>query len=244
MCNFSNEVWCIIPARGGSKGIPNKNIYPLGGKPLLSYSIESALACHEINRVIVSTDSERIALISEKYGAFIPALRPKDISEDNSLISDAYWHGVDSAVEMLSIIPKKILVLYPTSPFRPSYLLEEAIRELDDSIVYKVCQKIEPQRGYFIKDKSGNMRRVHTSGGLKQMGLVFGIRYFPPECRPYSATYPAFLDFLKTMEYKRGGTSIRTLVPYLKPWEVDIDTMEDMKLAEWCIESGFQKSIS
>lgn len=236
---ITKEVWSIIPARGGSKGIERKNIYPLNGKPLIAYTIETARNCQGIDRIIVSTDDRKVAEIAEQYGALVPGLRPGNISTDTALISDAYWHGVDLSAEKLSIIPWKILVLYPTSPFRPPYLLEEAIKELDDSIVYKVCQRLEQPGGYFVKDNDGCMQHVHSGGGLKQMGLVFGTRYFPPGCRPYSDTYPAFIEYLQSMEFKGGGTSIRILETYLEPWEVDIDIMEDIELAEWCINSGY-----
>ena len=233
-----DETWCVIPARGGSKGLKMKNTFPLNGKPLISYTIDSAKNCQEIDRVIVSTDNEDIRDTSLQYGALVPSLRPKEISNDTALISDAYWHGVDSAVEKLSIIPKKIIVLYPTSPFRPSYIIREAIRELDFSIVYKVCQQIQHQRGYYIHNDSNLMQHVYTGGGLKQMGLVFGIRYFPPDCRPYPKTYQAFLMHLQTMEFVGGGTSVRILDTDFQPWEIDIDTAEDIELANWCIKNG------
>ena len=176
----SSEIWCIIPARGGSKGIPKKNIHLLAGKPLIAYSVEYAQMCNKISRIIVSTDDQTIADIAEDYGAWAPELRPDIISSDTALIPDAYWHGVDSATKQLGIVPDKIIVLYPTSPFRPPYLIEEVIKELDDSITYKICQQIGHRRGYYIKTDDGKMKHVYSGGGLKQMGLAFGIRYFPP----------------------------------------------------------------
>ena len=230
--NKSNETWCIIPARGGSKGIPNKNIYPLHGKPLIAYTIEYAKKCSEIDRIIVSSDSRAIVEISEKYGAWIPGLRPDAISTDTSVISDAYWYGVDSAAEKLNITPEKIIVLYPTSPFRPPYLLEEIIEELNDSIIYKVCQKIGHKRGYYVEEDNGNMKYVYSNTGLKQMGLAFGTRYFPPGVRPYQDTYPKFVEYVQSMKFKGGGSSIRIIDTYPSPWYIDIDHLEDIELAE------------
>lgn len=89
-------VLCIIPARGGSKGLPGKNIKELLGKPLIAYSIEQARHSKYIDRVIVSTDSREIADISEKYGAEVPFMRPKKYAEDNSSIFDVLcmqWTG-------------------------------------------------------------------------------------------------------------------------------------------------------
>ena len=75
------KILALIPARSGSKGLPNKNIMPLNGKPLIAYSIEHALDTPEINRVIVSTDSKEYAKIARDYGAETPFIRPKNISE-------------------------------------------------------------------------------------------------------------------------------------------------------------------
>lgn len=231
------ETWCIIPARGGSKGIPLKNILPLNGKPLIGYSIEYARTCKAVDRIIVSTDSGAIAEVAREYGAFIPEMRPREISSDTAKIADAYWHGVDAAIKKLSITPKKIIVLYPTSPFRPQFLLEEAITELDFSIIYKVYQIISNPRGYYQKSPDGTMKRVYSGGGLKQMGLAFGTRYFPPEARPYPDTYDAFLEYTKSMQVKGGGTSLRVIDTHLTPWGIDIDSQEDVQLAEWFLDS-------
>ena len=78
------EVYAIIPARSGSKGVPNKNIMVLGGYPLIAYSIVVAKKCSTIDRVIVSTDSEEYARIALKYGAEVPFIRPSDISNDSA----------------------------------------------------------------------------------------------------------------------------------------------------------------
>ena len=77
----------IIPARGGSKGIPRKNIKMLCGKPLIAHSIEAALACSSIDRVIVSTDDEEIAKVAREYEAEIPFMRPKELAQNNSIAS-------------------------------------------------------------------------------------------------------------------------------------------------------------
>lgn len=236
--NKSHETWCVIPARGGSKGIHKKNIHPLLGKPLIAYTLEYIKKCSEVSRVIVSTDSLEIAEISQKYDAWIPELRPENISTDTSIIPDAYWHGVDSAAEKLGITPEKIIVLYPTSPFRPPNLLEEIIEELNDSLIYKICQKIGYPRGVYVEEDDGNMKYVYSGTGLKQMGLAFGTRYFPPDCRPYKDTYQGFLKYLQTMKYSGGGSSIRVIDTYMTPWGIDIDSLEDIKLAELYLNSG------
>lgn len=85
----------LIPARGGSKGLPGKNIKSLCGKPLIAYTIQAALNASGINQVVVTTDSEEIAEISRQYGAEVPFLRPKELAEDTSSAVDVYLHAID-----------------------------------------------------------------------------------------------------------------------------------------------------
>ena len=85
----------LIPARGGSKGLPGKNIKSLCGKPLIAYTIQAALNASGINQVVVTTDSEEIAEISRQYGAEVPFLRPNELAEDTSSAVDVYLHAID-----------------------------------------------------------------------------------------------------------------------------------------------------
>ncbi len=85
---------CFIGARGGSKGVPQKNIRMLGGKPLIAYAIESALDSNLFSKVIVSTDDKKIAKVAKEYGASIPFIRPKKISSDNASMDDVILHGI------------------------------------------------------------------------------------------------------------------------------------------------------
>ena len=228
----SNQVWCVIPARGGSKGIHKKNIVPIAGKPLICYTIEYALTCNDVDKVIVSTDNQEIANIAIENGALVPELRPKELSTDTSLIPDAYWHGVDITTKCTGITPEKIIVLYPTSPFRPPSLLNEIVAELNDSIIYLICQKISHERGCFVKSEDNLMKYVYSGKGFKQMGLAFGIRYCPPGCRPYQKD-STFAQYARTLKFSGGGTSLRIFEEYCHPWDIDIDTHEDIALAEY-----------
>ena len=106
---------CIIPARSGSKSIPHKNIYNLGGHPLIAWSIKAALNAESIDRVIVSTDSEEYKDISIEYGAEVPFLRPKNISEDNSTDLEFFQHVIGVFKET-SYNPDLIIHLRPTTP--------------------------------------------------------------------------------------------------------------------------------
>ena len=112
----------IIPARGGSKGLPGKNVKMLGDKPLIAHSIVTALACPEISRVIVTTDSRAIADVALKYGAEVPFLRPDNLASDNSRAIDAYLHCIDFLEKEENDIVEQIIVLLPTAPLRLSLI--------------------------------------------------------------------------------------------------------------------------
>lgn len=116
----------IIPARGGSKGVKNKNIKLLQNKPLIAHTIIEAINSKKIDRIIVSTDSEKIAEISIKYGAEVPFLRPSNISLDNSPILENYKFALKYLEENGSDY-KSFVALQPTSPFRKSKDIDAAI---------------------------------------------------------------------------------------------------------------------
>src|SRR5699024_5514424 len=119
----------IIPARGGSKGLPGKNIRLLNGKPLISYTIIEALNSEKISRVIVSTDDTQIAEIAIQYGAEVPFLRPDYLSTDTSKAIDNYTYTIerlnDEGVNLAPI--NNFVVLQPTSPLRTRNDIDKAI---------------------------------------------------------------------------------------------------------------------
>ncbi len=112
------KVVALIPARSGSKGITDKNIRNLCGKPMIAYSIEQALASQYIDKVVVSTDSETYAEIARKYGAEVPFLRPSEISQDMSLDIDVFQHYLNWTKENEDEIPEVMVHLRPTHPIR------------------------------------------------------------------------------------------------------------------------------
>lgn len=114
----------IIPARGGSKGLPGKNIKKLMGKPLIAYTIEAALNSSAINRVIVSTDDDKIASVAKQYGAEVPYIRNSELASDSASAIDVY---ID-AIQRLEIENRTdpFMVLLPTVPFRTSENIDEA----------------------------------------------------------------------------------------------------------------------
>lgn len=126
----SKKILALIPARGGSKSIPKKNIIDLGGFPLIAYSIAAAKLAKNINRVIVSTDSEEIAEIAKKYGAEVPFLRPAEYATDTSPVVEFFQHALKWLAENESYKPDYIVQLLPTTPLRDPALVDEAIERI------------------------------------------------------------------------------------------------------------------
>ncbi|WP_418641892.1 cytidylyltransferase domain-containing protein [Vibrio chaetopteri] len=120
------SVIAFIPARGGSKGVKNKNIKMLAGKPLIAWSIEQALDCDLIDRVIVSTDSYEIADIARKYGAEAPFMRPAEISGDHATTESAMLHCCDY-LESKDELPELFILIQATSPVRAKNQLRNAV---------------------------------------------------------------------------------------------------------------------
>jgi len=113
------RVLCVIPARGGSKGVPHKNIRPLGGKPLIAWTIESALESQELfRRIIVSTDDPEIAAVSDKWGAEVPFLRPEELSGDKTPMIPVLQHATGWVEEQDQVKLDWVYLLQPTAPFR------------------------------------------------------------------------------------------------------------------------------
>ena len=128
----NKRILAIIPARGGSKGFPRKNIKPLLGKPLIAWTIEQAKDTRCIDRLIVSTDDEEIANISKGYGAEVPFMRPKELAEDDSPVSDVILHTMDF-LEKEKGIYDVLVLLECTSPMRYEEDIDSIVKRLIDS---------------------------------------------------------------------------------------------------------------
>jgi CMP-N,N'-diacetyllegionaminic acid synthase len=121
----------IIPARGGSRGIPRKNVAPLAGKPLIAYSIEYSRRCRLIERTIVSTDDKEIADIARECGAEVPFRRPPELARDDTQDYPVFRHALDWLKEHEGHVPEMVVHLRPTSPLRPPGLIERAIAMME-----------------------------------------------------------------------------------------------------------------
>lgn len=150
------SIIAIIPARGGSKGLPGKNIKELCGKPLIAWSIEAGLASQYIDEVMVTTDSEEIAVIARNFGATVPFLRPADLSSDTATSFDVIKHSIEFYRGKLNKKFDLIVLLEPTSPLRDKDDIDRSIELLmskKNAISIVGISKTESQNPAFLVKK-------------------------------------------------------------------------------------------
>ena len=163
----TNLLLCIIPARGGSKGIPGKNIKLLGGKPLLAYTWETAQRAGVFDRIVLSTDSEEIAAVGRKLGMEVPFMRPPELSEDDTPMLPVLQHAIMFLGER-RWIPDYIAILQPSAPFRNIEHLREAYKIISESgcdsvvSVEKVPDHFSPH--YAMKIVEGRLENFIPEG--------------------------------------------------------------------------------
>ncbi|MFB6355596.1 MAG: cytidylyltransferase domain-containing protein [bacterium] len=152
----------IVPARSGSKGVPDKNIRELKGTPLLSISIQDGLGAEHIDRVMLSTDSEQYAEIGRDAGAEVPFLRPDDLAGDDSPVVNAVVYTLETISEPIDNIAT-ITLLEPTSPFRKPHHIDSALQQLSEKD-YNSVVSVEPvtrmPENIFVKNEEGLERYI------------------------------------------------------------------------------------
>ena len=230
----SNGVYAIIPARGGSKGIPKKNIADLGGFPLIAYSIAAAKLSKKISRIIVSTDNEEFAEIAKKFGAEVPFLRPKEISGDKSTDLEFVLHVLDWFKKNEGKIPDYLVHLRPTTPLRQTTDIDSAIEKIT------VDKKATALRsGHEIRESP---YKLFAAEGKYFVGL------FPNEKRPEYWNLPrqsfppvyqpdGYVDILVSrFVLKNKVIHGKKIVGFISPDTGEIDRAEDFKFLEFKLE--------
>jgi N-acylneuraminate cytidylyltransferase len=229
------NAYALIPARGGSKSIPRKNIKLLDGVPLIAYSIAAGLQAQSISRVIVSTDDEEIAAIARKWGGEVPFMRPADLAEDDTPDLPVFQHALRWLKDNEGVTPDVVVHLRPTTPIRPPDCIDEAVRilldeEQADSVRAVVSSGQNPFKMWRI-DPDGqmnplmsgefsepyNMPRQQLPATYWQTGHVDAARYetiMAKDSMTGQAIHPLILD--------QGYT-------------IDIDMLQEWDYAEWLV---------
>jgi len=227
------KILCIIPARSGSKGIPNKNIKLFKGKPLIAWSIEQAKKSKYNMKIIVSTDSKNYATIAKKWGAEVPFLRPVNISSDFSNDYECIKHVIEWLKTHSSYKPDIILHLRPTQPLRK---IEDINKCLDLFIQHR--EKYDSLRTIIPFEKSPFKMYTINNTILKPLfNKLNNINEPFNECRqilPQTYIHNGYIDILNTSILKRNTISGNNIYPYImsKHDIHDIDTLNDWEKAE------------
>lgn len=226
----------LIPARGGSKGIPLKNIVPLAGKPLLAWTCEAARASRCLTRVVLSTDDPQIAEVGRARGVEVPFLRPPQLARDDTPSVDVALHALDWLRDQEGWRPEVLVLLQPTSPLRRAQHIDEAVAELDrtgaDTVVsvVEVPHRFHPwsvlcREGAWLKDF---LPVPTTRDRFRRQNL-------PPV---YARNGPAVLVTRVVCLCERRSFYGDRVAGYpMDRWSsVDIDDREDLELAELWLE--------
>lgn len=223
----------IIPARGGSKGVPKKNIKELAGFPLIAYSIAASLLSKRIDRTIVSTDSPEIAELAKRFGAEVPFLRPAEISQDKSTDLEFMLHAITWFEKNEHITPEYMIHLRPTTPVRDPRLIDEAIELMQHHPEATALRSVFelPESPY---------KMFHVRNGYLE-GLL------PNDPRPEYYNLPrqnfepvynpnGYVDIVKsstmTTDHSMHGNK---MLAFLVPNVGEIDTPEDFTFTEYAL---------
>lgn len=226
------KILALIPARGGSKGVPRKNIRLLGNKPLLEYSIESAKNSHLISEILVSTDDEEIAIAAELAGCKPPFLRPSSLAQDQSTSIEVVLHAL-AYYENQKIYFDAVCLLQPTSPFREASFIDKAIAKFitsqSDSLisVLPIPHQYNPHWA-FEEDDQGFL---HIATG--EENIITRRQDLPKAFYRDGSVYLTKTEVLKTGTFFGKKTAYITSNPEL---HVNIDTQEDWDYAEQLLQ--------
>ncbi len=231
------KVLAIIPARGGSRSIPRKNIKLLHGIPLIVYSIAAGLAAKKVGRVVVSTDDSEIAGVARKYGAEVPFIRPAELAGDDTPDLPVFQHALKWLREKENYVPDIVVQLRPTSPFRPEGLVDEAIDIL------------------LTDDAADSVRAVTASGQnpykmwrLRQKGYMSPLLKIAGTEEPYNMSRQKLPEtywqtgHIDVIRYKtimdKDSMSGTRILPFIVDarYAADLDNLSDWKRAEWLIK--------
>jgi N-acylneuraminate cytidylyltransferase len=226
----------VIPARSGSKGVPDKNIRELSGKPLIAYSISAAIKSKLIDRVIVSTDSEKYASISKNYGAEVPFIRPNEYSRDKSTDYGFVKHLLDWLTENEGNTPDYIIHLRPTTPLRDPSVLDNSIEKFMNNV------------------EATSLRSAHEMSETAYKQFELEGKYFKTICtssfdlddannsrQSFPKTYSpnGYVDILRTSHILENHLLHgNRVMGYVTDFAIEVDTIDDFEFLEWQINKN------
>jgi len=230
----------IIPARGGSKGVPGKNIRPVLGKPLIAYTIEAALEARSVGRVLVSTDDPETAAIAKTLGAEVPFMRPAELGSDDTPTLNVVRHVLSELNSLQRYNPEIIVLLQPTSPLRRSEDIDRAIALLNktkaDSVV-SVC--VAEQNPHWMIHLDGDHR---VRPFVDQAQEYLRRQDLPPVYRINGAVYATRTKSIMKSNRLLGEDTRGYIMD--EESSIDIDTELDIQIATLLIQDRINDSSS
>ncbi len=229
--NSKQRIVGIIPARGGSKGLPRKNVLPLHGKPLIAWTIEQAKASRYLDKVIVTTDDEEIASIAKTHGADVPFMRPQKLASDTARAIDVIFHALswfeahDETVDIL-------VLLQPTSPLRTAEDINSAIEVLfikKARAVISVCETEHHPYWSNVLAEDGSM-----DGFLRPELANRNRQELPTFYRLNGAIYAADCAYIRSQQGFFGKQTYAYVMP--RERSIDIDAKIDFQFAEFLLQ--------
>ncbi len=218
----------LIPARGGSKGIPRKNIRPLAEKPLIAHTIEQAKQANQVDRVIVSTDDTEISMVAQEYGAEVIS-RPAQISGDTASSESALAHALDWLKQQEGYEPERVVFLQCTSPLRTSDDIDRAITQFE----------VEGADSLLSVSPSHKFLWENVNGVAKSINYDYRRRPRRQDMNPQFAENGSIYIFkpwvLNQLNNRLGGKI--SLFAMNDPC-LDIDTLSDFEMAEFILKSS------
>ena len=218
----------LIPARGGSKGVPKKNIKLLGRKPLIEYTIDSAKESTMLTQIVVSTDNEEIAIAAEVYGCKPPFIRPAELAEDTSTSLEVVQHAI-AFFEAQNIFFDAVCLLQPTSPFREKGCIDKAISQFintnADCLVSVLPIPLEYNPHWAFEEAENGLLKIATG----ETTIIPRRQALPKAFHRDGSIY------LSKTEVIKNGSLYGNKIAYLESnpeFHVNIDTMEDWEKAE------------
>lgn len=221
---MSTHTLGLIPARGGSKGVPRKNVRELGGKPLIAHSIEAGLGSTVIDDVVVSSDDPEIISVSESHGAAVPFERPDSLATDEAATAPVVAH----AIETLETAYDLVVLLQPTSPLRTAKHIDEAVDRYLSSGADSLLS-VYRDHAYRWQDTEHGAERIDPVDGRQRR------QDMDPEYVENGAIYVVPAErFLEELNFSFGRTVLYEMSEIAS---VDIDTPDDLRLASCLLDT-------
>ena len=220
----NKKVLAVIPARGGSKELPNKNILPIQGKPLIQWTVKSAQLSKYIDQCVVSTDNIKIAEIAKKSGAIVPFIRPKNISLDSSKGIDVVKHAINFYKGKYDVV----IYLQPTSPLRTTTDIDKSLELLTENkspTLVSFYKSNKPLHWHYTIDKNLQIEKAVDDKLPNKNRQDYEDIYLPN-----GAIYAADIDYLNKSDSFYTNDTIAYIMP--KKRSIDIDDEIDFLFAE------------